>query len=79
MSDGQDGGTGMLGDKLGDKLGDNQRKIFRLVEEDPNITIPALSKKIGISTTAIENNLAKLQAKKKLKGLDPIMAAIGRC
>lgn len=50
-----------VGEKLGDKLGDNQRKIIDMMRNKRNITIPELSEELNISTTAIENNLAKLK------------------
>jgi len=53
--------TVFSGDKLGDKLGDNRHKILQLIEKDPYISLSQLSKKIGISQTAIENNIKKLK------------------
>lgn len=50
-----------LGVKLGDKLGVNRQKILELMSETPEITIIELSDKIGISTTAIENNIKYLK------------------
>jgi ATP-dependent DNA helicase RecG len=35
------------------------------------VTIPELSKMLKISTTAVENNIAKLKAKKILKRIGP--------
>ncbi len=49
--------------KLGEKLGENQMMIINLITGDKNITIPELAKKIKISTTAIEKNIAKLKEK----------------
>ncbi|PIN76891.1 transcriptional regulator [Candidatus Woesearchaeota archaeon CG10_big_fil_rev_8_21_14_0_10_36_11] len=51
------------GDRLGEKLGDNQKKIIELMEEDKYISISQIAEKIGISTTAVENNIAKLKEK----------------
>ena len=53
---------GRLGIKLGIKLGVNQEKILRMMTENPSVTIHALAELIGISTTAMENNIAKLKA-----------------
>lgn len=50
-----------LGDKLGDKLGDNQQLILETIKGNPTISLSQLSKIIGISQTAIENNIAKLK------------------
>ena len=52
-----------LGDRLGGKLGDNQKKIIELMKGDKHISIPQISKIIGISTTAVENNISKLKEK----------------
>ena len=56
-----------LGEKLGDKLGENENRILEIIAKNQFVTIPELSKMLGISTTAVENNLAKLKAKKILK------------
>ncbi len=53
-----------LGVKLGVKLGVNEQKIIDLIKKNPNSTIAEMAKAIGISTTAIENNLKKLKDKK---------------
>jgi len=50
-----------LGERLGEKLGENQIKILNLMLSENSITISKLSETIGISTTAIENNIAKLK------------------
>jgi len=50
-----------LGEKLGERLGENQKKIVKQIELDPYITIAELTVLIGISSTAIENNLSKLK------------------
>jgi len=57
--------------KLGEKLGENQTKILLLIKEKNTIPILELAQKIGISTTAIENNIAKLKEKKLLKRIGP--------
>ncbi|MDP2682683.1 MAG: ATP-binding protein [Deltaproteobacteria bacterium] len=56
-----------LGDKLGERLGKNEMKILDIINQNKFITIPKLSKSLKISTTAVENNIAKLKAKKVLK------------
>lgn len=45
--------------ELGDRLGDNQ--TLAEMEKDNKISISRVSKKLGISTTAIENNITKLK------------------
>ena len=57
--------------KLGEKLGENQNKILESIIKNKFVTIPELSRMLGISTTAVENNLAKLKTKKILKRIGP--------
>jgi predicted HTH transcriptional regulator len=52
-----------LDEKLGDRLGETQSKIISLMVEDNKISIPLLSKKIGVSTTAIEKHIDRLKRK----------------
>ncbi|GET29329.1 winged helix-turn-helix domain-containing protein [Prolixibacter sp. SD074] len=47
--------------KLGDKLGDNQKRLLKAIMDNPEISLSQLSKEIGISQTAIENNMNKLK------------------
>ena len=56
-----------LGEKLGENLNKNQRYIIEMISKNPNTTINELSRKIEISTTAIENNIKKLREKGLLK------------
>ena len=51
----------MLGDKLGDKLTENQKLIVTELRMNHSISLAQLSKKIGISQTAVENNINKLR------------------
>lgn len=60
-----------LNEKLGVKLGVNQIKILALLKASPHDTRENLSEKIGISVTAIENNLAKLKKKGLIKRVGP--------
>ena len=62
---------GKLGDKLGEKLGENEKRILEIIINNKFITIPELSKTLDISTTAVENNLAKLKVKNTLKRIGP--------
>ncbi len=50
-----------LGEKLGEKLGENRKKIIKLISKNPHISIAMMAEKVGISTTAIENNLEYLK------------------
>ncbi len=56
-----------LGDRLGERLGENQRKIIELMHQDRSISIPQIAEKVGISTTAVENNIAKLKKQRIIK------------
>ncbi len=60
-----------LGDKLGDKLGENPRKIVELMIKDKTISISEIARFLGISTTAVENNIAKLKEKKLIQRIGP--------
>lgn len=57
--------------KLGEKLGENEKRILEIINKNKFITIPELSKALDISTTAVENNLAKLKVKNILKRIGP--------
>lgn len=56
-----------LGERLGEKLGENKRKIVSLLREKNTISIVEISEKIGISTTAVENNIKFLKQKGLIK------------
>ena len=58
-------------EKLGEKLGENQIKIIEMLKSNQSITIPELAGKLKISTTAVENNLAKLKEKDLIKRVGP--------
>ena len=53
-------------ERLGKKLTKNQDLILKLIKDNPYISIVDISKSINISTTAIENNIAKLKKKELL-------------
>lgn len=65
-----------LGEELGERLGETQSKIISLMVEDNKISIPLLSKRIGISTTAIEKHIDRL---KKEGIINRIGSARGGC
>ena len=44
-------------------MGKSERLILKAVSDNAEITISELSEKIGIGTTAIENNIKKLKDK----------------
>ncbi len=50
-----------LGEKLGEKLGENRAAIIRAIAANPKVTVVQLAHQLGISTTAVENNLRFLK------------------
>jgi len=50
-----------LGEKLGKKLGKNRKEIVNIMQQTPYITIPNIAQKLGISETAVQNNIKKLK------------------
>jgi ATP-dependent DNA helicase RecG len=62
---------GRLVEKLVERLAESQKKILRLIKENPYISKRDLSKKIGISTTAIDKNIIQLKKKKLLRRIGP--------
>ena len=50
-----------LGEKLGEKLGERRKAILLRIHENPEINTRELVEKIGISSTAINNNIAWLK------------------
>lgn len=58
--------TTQSADGLGEKLGENQKRILQLLSSNSLLTIKDLAETLGISTTAVENNLARLKQKNLL-------------
>jgi len=52
-------------------LVESQKEILQLVSENPKISKSEMSKKIGISTTAIDKNINALKKKGLLKRIGP--------
>lgn len=52
-----------LAEKLVEGLAENQKKILRLIARNPHLSKNAMAESLGISTTAIDKNLAKLKQK----------------
>ncbi len=59
------------GEKLGEKLGENEIKIINLIAENKWISIQKMAETLGISTTAVENNIQKLKVKKIIQRIGP--------
>ncbi|MFH1588146.1 MAG: ATP-binding protein [Candidatus Diapherotrites archaeon] len=60
-----------LAEKLAEGLAESQKQILALMEQKPRISKKELSKKIGISTTAIDKNIQTLKKKKLIKRIGP--------
>lgn len=58
-------------EKLGNKLGDNQKRLLKAIMDNPEISLSQLSKEIGISQTAIENNTNKLKRSGIIRRIGP--------
>jgi len=56
-----------LAEKLVEGLAENQKKILRLIARNPHLSKKAMAESLGISTTAIDKNLAKLKQKGVLR------------
>ena len=56
-----------LVERLVEGLADSQKKIVDLILKDPNISKKDMSEYIGISTTAIDKNIATLKKKNIIK------------
>jgi ATP-dependent DNA helicase RecG len=56
---------------LGDKLGDNQLLILESLKNNPYLSLSQLSSVVGISQTAIENNVSILKKAGLLKRIGP--------
>jgi len=52
-----------LVERLVEGLVDSQKKMVRLMVDNPSITKKEISERIGISTTAIDKNIASLKKK----------------
>ena len=63
-------GEGLV-ERLVERLVESQKEIIRLISKDSYISKQELSKKIGISTTAIDKNISKLKQKGLLKRVGP--------
>ena len=60
-----------LGEKLGEKLGERRLKIVELVSTNAKVSISELADKVGISQTAIENNLRWLKMRGIIRRVGP--------
>jgi len=51
--------------------GKSSGKILKLLADTQDMTIPQLAKEFGLSTRAVENQIAKLQQDNQLKRIGP--------
>lgn len=52
---------GKRADQLGKKLGKNKVEIIKLIHQNPTISSVEMAKQIGISSTAIDNNIKQMR------------------
>jgi ATP-dependent DNA helicase RecG len=60
-----------LADRLVERLAESQKRILKLIKENPYISKKELSEIIGISTTAIDKNIIRLKKEGLLKRIGP--------
>jgi len=60
-----------LGEKLGEKLGENRQRILDAMRAEPTISIVAMAQHLGVSGTAIENNIRWLKAHGLIRRVGP--------
>jgi ATP-dependent DNA helicase RecG len=60
-----------LAEKLVEGLAENQQGILMLIVANPHVSKRAMAESLGISTTAIDNNLTKLKQKGILRRIGP--------
>ena len=68
---GVEGSEKGLADRLAEGLAESQKRILKLIKENPYISKKELSETIGISTTAIDKNIARLKKERLLKRIGP--------
>ena len=60
-----------LVERLVEGLAENQRKMIDLIKKTPRVSKKELSVKIGISTTAVDKNIAQLKKRGFLRRVGP--------
>jgi ATP-dependent DNA helicase RecG len=74
LKDGKEGSEKLaerLAEKLVEGLAENQKKILMMIAGNPRVSKKAMAQSLGISTTAIDKNLAKLKQKDILHRVGP--------
>jgi len=57
--------------ELGEKLGETRYAILSRIQHNPEITIVKLAQELGLSTTAVEKQIALLKEQGYLKRIGP--------
>jgi predicted transcriptional regulator len=52
---------------LGEKLGEKQLTLFRLMSQHPDVTQKEMTEALGVSTTAVGNNIRFVKSQGYLK------------
>ncbi len=65
------GSASRLGEKLGEKLGETRAAILQAMYLNPRVSAKALAADLGLSTTAIENQIRILKNEKFVRRLGP--------
>jgi len=60
-----------LGERLGERLGENRQRILDAMRAEPAISIVALAQHLGMSSTAIENNIRWLKSHGLIRRVGP--------
>lgn len=57
--------------KFGESSGKTENQVFTLLSDNPEITIPEIAKALGLTTRAVEKQIAKLRKKSRLHRIGP--------
>ncbi len=60
-----------LGEELGEELGETRAAIVKTMLDNPKVTVTKLAQSLGISTTAVENNISYLKSHGYIKRFGP--------
>jgi len=60
-----------FGKKVGKSSGKTENQVFTLLSDNPGITIPEIAKTLGLTTRAVEKQIAKLREKGRLHRIGP--------
>jgi ATP-dependent DNA helicase RecG len=60
-----------LGEKVGEKLGETLAGIVQSMLDNPKVTLTRMVESLGISTTAVEKNIAFLKSQGYIRRVGP--------